>query len=960
MTDFLAYIAKCKQESKQLVLIVNVENETYTLPQDKFVALKDVVSVITRVTDNDEDCNVYITFNTKISIVGVMDNTKIDDKSITDYLRMIKYLLSINGTKNSSDVNDILSDIIEGGEFNFCISETITRKLIQYIEDHDAGSQIWRDLSAKKDYSYNLWERRYWPNIGVSEKNHLWKKINSKVAKHDYPLEITGESDEATEYRLELQVANNKFNNNYASYEIPKHPYRDLNPAINVMNLFLEINRKDLCTRMFAYIVINPNNAHIVKMDSFWNICGMLFKRENVEEENMLMYLLHFPLYILSHEESIVFTRVSVPSRIVLTADEASKFIQFRGVHIQRNPYVQVMTGAEKLELITPYYNRDTTRTIVDQKQFNTYFEWATGGVFKGINLIALKSVVSGSVIRACRCRIDSHWKDYRNVNEKYYVHPLELRRRALGITWAEFFTSEEFKLINLPEAKDYDSMEDIEQHNKAIRDSIATGISKGKYVDEKKKKDEKKTSSKSKRKEELSDDDILTDSESDGDGDIKVKGKKHVTAEKVLELAKVSKSAIKSTKKELAKPRKKIIPPTPITVETDEEVSDDEGAPGPGTEFRLCNGTLVPITPTPPPTPIVPIVTTTMNVGNADNVANELPNIKLPVESNIVNETNTVNMTDETNKQYSDNDVLSYKEMTDITLTNEDIERANFLAMMARYYPGYESLTNSEFKLICTPPDRLGKYVKPKYNPMADIDLSIHTDSFAEFEAIAEEIYKSICTNAKGPVWMQRIPTATATKFRIYGPGMLRDVDVFMVKKRTPAMLTKAYHFDCVHSWYDNEVTYSFVGCVLSDLTGLNRTYKWFSCAKDPGDIVMKYVERSCTIPLNINERKVLEEFIKLSELWNGVFTRFPNMAIWGSVYANHPIFHADAFKSGIKIKCRQTGIIDKVSEFGHYHRSVNWETTYNKNLARYNADGTHIKQPDLTAVIAFIKHMY
>jgi hypothetical protein len=82
--------------------------------------------------------------------------------------------------------------------------------------------------------------------------------------------------------------------------------------------------------------------------------------------------------------------------------------------------------------------------------------------------------------------------------------------------------------------------------------------------------------------------------------------------------------------------------------------------------------------------------------------------------------------------------------------------------------------------------------------------------------------------------------------------------------------------------------------------------------------------------------------------------------MAIWGSVYANHPIFHADAFKSGIKIKCRQTGIIDKVSEFGHYHRSVNWETTYNKNLARYNADGTHIKQPDLTAVIAFIKHMY
>ncbi len=995
MTDFLSQIAACKKKSYQLVLVGTFGSDTYTLPQDKYRALKDVSPAITAVIEEDEECRVHFKFTSTVPIVEVMDNIVLDTESIIDYLKVIKYLIGLNGTSSVSESKDeLLSSIVEDDEFKFTVSDTTIKKVTQFIDNCDIASHLWTFLASKKDYAYNLWERRYWPYSASIAKNKVWKAINDKISKHDYPREITGESDEASEFRLELQVAKSKFNNNFAAYDIPKPTdYPDLSDLLTTIGLLIEISKMDLAIKLYAHVILNPNHAHIIKSAKFWELSRLLFKREVANEENMFLYLLHFPLYILCHEESIVFTKVAEPSRIILTADEASKFIPLKGVHIRRNPYVQVPTGSEMVELTVPFYNRDADRQIVDQKTFDKYFIWATNGAFKGIDFESKHIAASGSVVRACRARIDSQWKDYKNIGEKYYVHPLELKRRALKLSWEQFIETPEFASIPLPDEKTYSSLAEIEENNQRVRDAIATGASKGKYVEEKKAKDTKATkaktkgkpkkiSKKSQRKEELSDDDILTDSGSDinvddvADEVVDSEDERPVKAIKktkgvVLSKKAVSKIAsvpkpelkidsdmsslsddepdevvktVKATKdkatkdkmgKDKKKPKGKILPVANFDPEeAGVDSSDEEGAMGPGTEYRLTHkGYIEPITP-----------------DVADETSEHVASPANSVHEDAV-------LVESVNR---DDEILTYENDFGMLVENtEDVEHANFLAMMARYYPGYESLSNSEFKLICLPPSQLGKYVKPKYNAMADVDLSVHVEVFADFERIAQEVYDEIRANcAPHPVWMQRIPTATASKFRLYGPGLARDIDMFMAKGRTPARLTKAYHFDCVHSWYNNVTTFSFVGCVLSDLTGINRTYKWFSCASEPGAVVMKYVERSCSIPLNINERKVLEEFIKVSEVWKAIFSKYPNMAIWGSVYPNHPLFHADTFASGIKMRCRQRGVVKQFSDFGHYNRTVTWKTDYDKDLSRYNADCTHIRVPDLSIVQAYIKY--
>ena len=868
--------------------------------------------------------------------------------------------------------------ITGGEEFSFSISESMNKKIETFIASYLVGDSIWQALASKKDYAYNLFERRYWPYSSTMNKDKIWKHVNENSVRDDYPREITGESDDAKEYRLEMAVAKVRNNNNFAAYEVPApHQYGDFTKDLNIVEHLININKNGYAIELLFRLCMNPNRAHIIKHEKFWKLCQVLFHTDSIAEENMLLYLLHFPLYILCHEESILFTKVPMKSRIILSSDEAARFMKFKGIHIQRNPYVQVMTGNNPIELTTPFYNRDTTRECNDQKTFDRYFKWMTNDAFQGIDFDEYKIAASGSVVRACRTKVSSQVADYKRVSESYYVHPLDIKRKELKMTWEEFFQTDIFIDIPLPSPKDYESIEEIEKYNAKVAAKYSSGLSKGKYVEPPK---IKHASSKKSRKEDNDEDDL--DGNSDSDSDVKPKPKPKSKRNKTpnsdsdsdsdlsetdeLIIAKPTKSKAKPTKskakpkakpkatKSKAKPKAKA-KVTKKNTDSDSDAKSDSDADLKNNESEEDSSDSE------------DGIASASAMGEIEAIPRS-PGSMTFAEYMKAKDVKVIHIKTDENPESPTGEpspvFLDYKNELDFIddKSSEEMEKHALLAVSARYHPGYESLSDSEFKLICTPPDKLGQYVKPRHNPMADVDVSVHVNTYAEYEKIAYALYSRIAQNCAvyGPVWMQRIPTTNSSKFRIYGPGLPRDIDLFMVgSNRTPARLVKAYHLDCVHSWYDGKITYSYIGCILSDITGLNRTYKWFSCAKTPGDIVMKYCERSVSIPLNINERKTLEEYIKLTPTWKALFEgKYKDMAIWGAVYVNHPLFHADYFGCGIKANCRQEAIVTNFSEYAHYNRLVTWVTEYGETLARYNEECTHIIPPNIRTIKSYIHY--
>lgn len=965
-------IADAKSQSFNLTISIAVKHNheaklpdfVVDLPQERYSIIKAISTLCNNnnvyLDKNIKECNIKLEFTDSLQIVPILENTIVDESSIMGYLRLIAFL--VNRVQIESDCKSIPSNILEDDIIKFSISGEMKHKILEYVESIDIGSYHWKSLSEKKDYTCALFERRFWPYIKMSKTSSknvsLWRYINKKYGRFDYPREITGESSEASEYRLEMKVAKSKKNNNFDAYPLPKRII-DTVPLLRFVAAIEDTKCYDLAVMAFAAVAIHPDRAHVVREFMFWDLAERLFPRSDTEASNMLMYILHFPLYILCHEESIVFSKVSEGSRCIVTADQASRFIRFDKAHIYRNPYIQVATGNQMLELSVPFYDGDSVRAVNNQETFNRYFDWATDGVFEGIDLAAMGAAISGSIVTACRTKITSQWIRCSKLPDSYHIHPLDMKKRNSGLTWEQFINTEEFKNIAPPSTKEYYTLEEINDINEGVRkmmDGSMKGIKdKGPSVVKSKTK-AKTTNKKSKvhvEQEDLdgsnSEDDLNSEEEELAKINKKAKMSKQSKHHKKGKQSKKndsdsdaavtddgSESDAEYDKNRVAIPLPKIstmktgdqpVIDTPEIDDVDSDSDDEDGAMGPGTEYYIDERG---------------------NICSYDELVEfyEMTSSKkdkdIPMASR------------------DDDAILTYEEDNAVDVSEKTI----FLNVLARYYPGYESYTDAEFAINCKPPNELGAYFKAKSGNGTDIDLSIHCDSTEEFENRARSIYEAIRVNCVrkelGPVWLQTIPTVHTYKFRIYGPGMKRDIDMYHVKGRTPARMVKAYHLDCVHSWFDGNTTRSFVGCVLADLTGMGRTYKWFSCAKDPGAIIMKYVERSYSIPLNINERRVIEEYIRVSTQWKKIFEKYPSMAIWCLAYPGHPILNCAMFNCGIKCGMRQSEPpVSNIQPFAHYNRLIDWNTSYGCSLMRYNDDNTHVKPPQMRIIAQYIKRL-
>jgi hypothetical protein len=218
-------------------------------------------------------------------------------------------------------------------------------------------------------------------------------------------------------------------------------------------------------------------------------------------------------------------------------------------------------------------------------------------------------------------------------------------------------------------------------------------------------------------------------------------------------------------------------------------------------------------------------------------------------------------------------------------------------------YYPSYDSLTPSDYKAatefipetagIYEDDDPLVAQTENKterkgvdYNQIADIDISITTTSKDTFKKHVFEIYSLIKKNSKGHVYINEILTQASVKYKIFGPGIRRHIDIFRIPY-DPAKMVKKFHVHAVKMYYDSANVILFRSCVASLLSGINESYKWFSCNKIAADVLLKYAQRGLTIILNPVECDIIANYVAGSDRWKAVgATKFC------AVSNKHPFF--------------------------------------------------------------------
>jgi hypothetical protein len=199
--------------------------------------------------------------------------------------------------------------------------------------------------------------------------------------------------------------------------------------------------------------------------------------------------------------------------------------------------------------------------------------------------------------------------------------------------------------------------------------------------------------------------------------------------------------------------------------------------------------------------------------------------------------------------------------------------------------------------------------HINVTYNKLADIDISITTRDIDDFKNKVYILFNKIKNNAahRGAVYINEIISVASVKYKIYGPGIPRPIDVFRIPY-DPIKMIKKFHTNIVKMYYDGEL-YLLRSCVSTLLSGINENYKWFSCNKAPADVLLKYAQRGITIILNCKERKAISNYVNINDRWKTLFEniRVVPEKMFCTVTERHAFFRPGLFNSGIRLGLRR-----------------------------------------------------
>jgi len=309
-----------------------------------------------------------------------------------------------------------LFDILCGGFKyfdNWYISGNSLQLISNWIKKIGKHSYAWSELLNKPDYSLELFSKRFWPYHSTEHKE--WQEVAAEANQYPHtapPMNAETENQELLdEYKDEFS-ASQRYNNFLGHAVIDPSKYNNHDNYIKILKFLNAINLTNLMFELMMRLLITPADCHIVKNIYFMNLLKPLIKDKKYMD--IFTHFMYYAMYILNHEDTVMFSQIKRNHRIIYTHDEALTMPNFNTYHIELDPYIQQLTGETYLQTSIPYYIR-CNRYIQPIDVFERRFYLATGGALANIPLHKYNASVAGSILIPCLA-YSSLEKDFKRV----------------------------------------------------------------------------------------------------------------------------------------------------------------------------------------------------------------------------------------------------------------------------------------------------------------------------------------------------------------------------------------------------------------------------------------------------------------------------------------------------------------------------------------------------------------
>ena len=314
----------------------------------------------------------------------------------------------LDNTPQTFTFNMLMDALIVGIYYfeSMVISVKMNDRIVAWVKSLGKYSYTWTELLDKPNYGLELYGKRFWPYFNVDSKE--WKDIATTVLRDgEYP----NQSDVATtdpkserneisrDYKIEYGISQ-KYNNFLGYSVLDPNKYPNMSKIINKLKGLNKIGMHLLMFEAILRLLISPSACHIIKETELWDLVNPLFE-EDKKYKDIFIHFMYYAIFILNHEDTVMFSQIRRNYRIIFTHLQAIKMPQTNTYHIEMDPYIQQLTGEIYLFQSLPYYIR-CKRYIHTVNTFERRFYLATGGALTNIPLSKYNAAVSGSILIPC------------------------------------------------------------------------------------------------------------------------------------------------------------------------------------------------------------------------------------------------------------------------------------------------------------------------------------------------------------------------------------------------------------------------------------------------------------------------------------------------------------------------------------------------------------------------------
>lgn len=102
--------------------------------------------------------------------------------------------------------------------------------------------------------------------------------------------------------------------------------------------------------------------------------------------------------------------------------------------------------------------------------------------------------------------------------------------------------------------------------------------------------------------------------------------------------------------------------------------------------------------------------------------------------------------------------------------------------------------------------------------------------------------------------------------------PQINHKLEIFTNKYKNPMTMVNNFHLPCVRALYDGDNVYLTPSCISAHLTFMNTDFRYFTGAKPPEEILLKYRMRGFGTWLNKNELRLVSKYSNSDAFWQNI----------------------------------------------------------------------------------------